>query len=411
MGGDSVDIDWKKTVTSLAADILGIRARAAEKGREEEMYPEPEEMFLPDQFMKIENLKGLFSRMRPYAPCLIRDRLTFCWAALSLDGFSILAGPFATQVLTWNETAAILRSLKADMGLLDDLNRYVVFSRLVGVEQVEALLRAYCHLFAGRDPERTRTLDLLPGDPLKLPEEDPHKYAEHYQDMEAAYSAAIAHGNLKSALEILNDLQRPYLDLPEDETGSALRDISGFTTQLTFARIAARRAGVPAGALEAAFRTYRDRAIRARSHQRLLQLSYDATRAFCELVNRNSRHTYSANVRNAVDYMERNFREPITLRAVADHLGVNASALSKAFHRETGRTFTEHLNRVRLENARILMAMNDFVIRDICAASGIPDQSYFTRLFHQMYGITPQEYRRELIGRDRPAGEQASDRQ
>ncbi len=226
---------------------------------------------------------------------------------------------------------------------------------------------------------------------------------EHYQDLEAAYSAAIAHGSTRSAEEILRELQAPYIHLSNEELGAAFRDISGFTTQLTYARIAGRRAGVPAAALDIAFRKYQNKAIQIHDHQKLLSLSFEATRTFCELVNQNSRHNYSPSVRNSIDYMERNFQQPIGLKTVAAHLGVNASALSSTFRKETGRTLTEHLNRIRLEHARILMAMSDFSVRDVCAGSGIADQSYFTKLFRETYGVTPMEYRRELIGRDRRA--------
>ncbi len=398
-----MDVDWKKAVPALARDMLGITARAAETGRAEELYPESKDLLLPAQFMTPEGLRGLFAGMRPFVPHLIQDRLTMWWAALSLDSFQILAGPFAAEVLTRNETEAILRFLRVDRSLLEGFNRYVIFAHLVSIEQVLALCRAYCHLFSKREAGQMRTIRLLHRNPFQSLHENPNKYAEHYQDMEAAYSAAIAHGNLRSAEEILRNLQKPYIHLPDDGPGAALRDISGFTTQLTHARIAGRRAGVPAAALEAAFRKYRDRAIQMHDRQRLLKLSYEVTRAFCELVNKNSRHTYSSNVRNAIDYMEQNFQQAVTLKAVAAHLGVNASSLSAAFHRETGKTLTEYLNRIRLENARILMSMNDFSIRDICAASGFSDQSYFTRLFRETYGVTPTEYRRELIGRDQKA--------
>lgn len=395
--------DWKKAVSSLAADITGISARAAESGREEELYPEAWRLFMPDQFMTEENLRSLFAHMEPYVPYLIQDRLTMYWAGLSLEDFKILAGPFSTEVISWHETGAILRFHHIDMKRLEDFNRYVFYSRLVSKERVLDLFKAYCHLFSAREPGQPVMIRLLQGNPFRQMEENPNKYAEHYQDMEAAYSAAIAHGNQQIAEEILRKLQEPYLHLQDDEPGAAFRDISGFTTQLTYARIAGRRAGVPAEALDAAFRKYQERAIRIHDRQMLLQLSYEATRTFCELVNSNSRHTYSSNVRNAIDYLERNFQEAITLKDAAAQLGVNASSLSCAFHRETGKTLTEYLNRIRLEHSRILLSMNDFSIRDICAGSGFSDQSYYTKLFRETYGITPTEYRRELIGKDQKA--------
>ena len=396
-------MDWKEAIPVLANDMLGLRARAVETGNEEALYPKEKELFFSDQFLTRDTFQGLFFRMKPFVPYIIHDCLTLCWAGLSLGDVKILAGPFAQAVITFGEAETILRFLKLDISKLEELHRYVFYSRLMGVEQVMNLMKACCHLFAGRELESPETLELLPENPLRMKEETTNKYVEHYQDLEAAYSAAIAHGNTRSAEEILRELQAPYLHLSNEELGAAFRDISGFTTQLTYARIAGRRAGVPAGALDITFRKYQNKAIQIHDHQKLLSLSFEATRAFCELVNQNSRRNYSSSVRNSIDYMERNFQQPIGLKNVAAHLGVNASALSSAFKKETGRTLTEHLNRIRLEHARILMAMSDFSIRDVCAGSGIADQSYFTKLFRETYGVTPMEYRRELIGQDRRA--------
>ena len=98
-------------------------------------------------------------------------------------------------------------------------------------------------------------------------------------------------------------------------------------------------------------------------------------------------------VKNAAEYISQNFSEDITLATVADHLHVNTSYLSTLFRQVTGMTFKEHLNRIRIEEAARLLANTDYSVMEIAIACGYKDQSYFTKVFKKLTGLTPKQYR------------------
>ncbi len=98
-------------------------------------------------------------------------------------------------------------------------------------------------------------------------------------------------------------------------------------------------------------------------------------------------------VKNAVEYIARNFSEEITLTSAAEELHVNASYLSMLFRQVTGMTFKEHLNHVRIEEAERLLANTNYPILEIAIACGYRDQSYFTKVFKKYTGLTPRQYR------------------
>ncbi len=98
-------------------------------------------------------------------------------------------------------------------------------------------------------------------------------------------------------------------------------------------------------------------------------------------------------VKNAAEYIAQNFSEDITLATVAEHLHVNTSYLSTLFRQVTGMTFKEHLNRVRIEEAARLLSNTDYPVMEIAIACGYKDQSYFTKVFKKMTGLTPKQYR------------------
>ena len=98
-------------------------------------------------------------------------------------------------------------------------------------------------------------------------------------------------------------------------------------------------------------------------------------------------------VKSAAEYISRHFSEDISLAVIADELHVNTSYLSTLFRQVTGITFKEYLNRVRVEEAARLLSNTDYSVMEIAVACGYRDQSYFTKVFKKMTGLTPKQYR------------------
>ncbi|MGV2794552.1 helix-turn-helix domain-containing protein, partial [Clostridium perfringens] len=53
------------------------------------------------------------------------------------------------------------------------------------------------------------------------------------------------------------------------------------------------------------------------------------------------------------------------------------------------------LNRIRLEKAKERLLTTDDAISDISESVGYSDQSYFTKVFKKMTGVSPSRYRRQ----------------
>lgn len=86
----------------------------------------------------------------------------------------------------------------------------------------------------------------------------------------------------------------------------------------------------------------------------------------------------------------------LTLKSTADSLGLNKSYLATLFKKETGATFTSYVNQKRLDHAIFLLNATDMQIQEIASSCGIPDVTYFTRLFKQEKGMTPTQYKKML---------------
>ena len=96
----------------------------------------------------------------------------------------------------------------------------------------------------------------------------------------------------------------------------------------------------------------------------------------------------------AISYIQANYMGPMTLQQVADSIGYSASYFSKVFKQETGETFRNYLNRLRIEKSKSLLLSSPAPISEICSTVAFEDQSYFCKVFKRYVGVTPDRYRK-----------------
>ena len=118
-----------------------------------------------------------------------------------------------------------------------------------------------------------------------------------------------------------------------------------------------------------------------------------------ELAHGSGRHAAQTDpVFRARDYMRRNFHRDISLADVAEQVGFSETYLSDRFAKVTGEHFSAHLARLRVEKACELLPGTGVPVRRIGEMVGYSNASYFSRVFRERCGVTPQEYRRQSHG-------------
>ena len=96
-------------------------------------------------------------------------------------------------------------------------------------------------------------------------------------------------------------------------------------------------------------------------------------------------------------YVRRHFREPITIKEVADIYFVNAAYLGRMFQKATGVGFKQYVNTLRMNEAKWLLTSTDKKIYEIAAMTGFSESKYFITKFAQEEGISPTEYRKNQV--------------
>lgn len=106
--------------------------------------------------------------------------------------------------------------------------------------------------------------------------------------------------------------------------------------------------------------------------------------------------SHANTIRLCVQYINAHYYEKISLEDLAEMVYLSSAYLSRVFKKETGTTFNNYLCGVRISKAKTLLCHNDLKISDISAAVGFDDQSYFTKVFRKVVGITPMTYRAKM---------------
>jgi AraC-like DNA-binding protein len=98
-------------------------------------------------------------------------------------------------------------------------------------------------------------------------------------------------------------------------------------------------------------------------------------------------------VGKALEFMRENLHRDISRDEVARHAGISPSHFSRLLKERTGRSFTELLRQCRVDLACELLLTTEQSLAEIADACGFCDQAYFTRVFQDIKGTTPGQFR------------------
>lgn len=102
---------------------------------------------------------------------------------------------------------------------------------------------------------------------------------------------------------------------------------------------------------------------------------------------------------SAIGYFDRHYREHGLLEKFCREHHYSTQYISRKFHRETGMTVLEYVQRIRVEKSCELIAGSDYSIREIGLFVGYENMKYFSRVFQKLIHMSPGEYRKKVARR------------
>ena len=128
----------------------------------------------------------------------------------------------------------------------------------------------------------------------------------------------------------------------------------------------------------------------------LLCVLVDYARSFSAHVGEDSESAaYSGYVTQALSYIDAHYAEPeLTVREIAQAVGVSADYLSRQFHKALGIPAQEYLKRYRFARAMALL-QTDMPVGQAAKEVGFSSLCHFSREFKKEMGVTPSQYRNQ----------------
>ncbi|MCM3440492.1 AraC family transcriptional regulator [Metabacillus halosaccharovorans] len=112
-----------------------------------------------------------------------------------------------------------------------------------------------------------------------------------------------------------------------------------------------------------------------------------------ERVQKSNQAKYSEMINQSFRYIYKHLYDNISITQIADFVGVSPVHLSSLFKKEVGQTLKNYIQQEKIEEAKKLIILTDTSFLDISVLLNFNDQSYFTKVFRKVTGLTPKQYK------------------
>lgn len=170
-----------------------------------------------------------------------------------------------------------------------------------------------------------------------------------------------------------------------------------FIALVTLVSRAAIRGGLPAETAMNLSDLYCQRIDLTNDVAPIQDLCYRMMLDYCDRVREiRNRPTASPVIQRCLSYISVHLHEPIGLEQLSAVCGLFTRSLSLRFKAEMDQTIGEYIHREKLKEAEYLLQHTDYTLAQIAVYLNYSSQSYFTHIFREYYGMTPQQYRRRF---------------
>ncbi len=107
---------------------------------------------------------------------------------------------------------------------------------------------------------------------------------------------------------------------------------------------------------------------------------------------------YQDGLRKTLNYIHDHFTEPLSLEEMAAMSGASETYFCRLFKHETGMSFLNYVNGLRIERACVLLRDTCDNALDVCYKVGFNDYTHFGRQFRKNTGMSPADYRKRKQG-------------
>jgi two-component system, response regulator YesN len=124
----------------------------------------------------------------------------------------------------------------------------------------------------------------------------------------------------------------------------------------------------------------------------LMEWLYSFTDKVSEYIKENKGDTYSNVIKKAMEYIEEHYNEELSAQKVAEAVYLSPNYFSHIFKKIRKESFTDYLNKIRVEKAKALLSNNLYKVYEVSDMVGYSDYKYFSSVFKKIVGVSPTQY-------------------
>lgn len=137
-----------------------------------------------------------------------------------------------------------------------------------------------------------------------------------------------------------------------------------------------------------------------KSHAIAINIFYELINSFGEKKNvpqKSEKNDVLERLGEITEYIELHHAEAISLENISSHFYLSREYFSRFFKKNMGVTFTQYLNQVRMMYIYQEICNTQTGIMELAERHGFTNYKLFNRMFHEIYGCSPREVRREQM--------------
>lgn len=115
------------------------------------------------------------------------------------------------------------------------------------------------------------------------------------------------------------------------------------------------------------------------------------------IMNTKNIGSYESTMESAIEYIEKNYINDISLSQIAEHLSLSIYHTSHMFKKHIGESFIDYLNSFRITKAKSMLITTSMTMTAIAEQTGFGNKRRFYRTFQNFVGCTPSEYRNKFL--------------
>jgi AraC family transcriptional regulator len=105
-----------------------------------------------------------------------------------------------------------------------------------------------------------------------------------------------------------------------------------------------------------------------------------------------------ARLRRIRELVHAKMEDDLSLDEMAQSVGLSTAHFARMFRKSTGETPHQFVLRQRLERSKAMLRAPDARVLDVAIACGFKTQQHFAQVFREVWGVSPTEYRQDLVG-------------